>query len=154
MNLIEVGNNLCDEDIEKIENILNLKLPQDYKNFLLKTNGGIPEDEVEFSFIETNLLTNETYNQGSDIHYFYNNDELLSAYNNLTSEKLIQNVYVPIACDSFGNEILMCLENNCNFGSVFFADHESTNPNDSFWSLFKISNSFTEFVNMLKPVEF
>lgn len=56
---------------------------------MLKTNGGMPEDEVEFDFIENGTSDEEEFEQGSDIHYFYDNNEIMESYENLVDEELI-----------------------------------------------------------------
>ena len=154
MKLSEIGEIISEDDIRKLETKLNLKFPTEYKKFLLQNNGGMPEEEVEFSFIEIDVTTRKSFEQGSDIQYFYNTDEMIESYENLVCEELINKTYIPIACDSFGNEILLCLNPNENYGCVFFSDHESTNLDDSFWSVSKIADSFNKFIDMLKPMEF
>lgn len=116
MNLIEVGEKLSNKDIKKMEDALHLDFPQDYKDFLLKTNGGMPEDEVEFDFIESDPSTKEELEQGSDIHYFYDDNEVIESYGNLVDEGLIPAEYLPIACDSFYNQILIYLGKDDNYG--------------------------------------
>lgn len=153
MNLLETGEMITEQDICKWEIKMNFKLPEEYKIFLLENNGGIPEYEVEFSFVEIDLTTKEQYEQGTDIHYFYSIDEIIEIYQNLISEKLIHKNYIPIACDSFGNEILLSLEPNKDNGCVFFANHEMLNLNDSFWITSKITDSFNEFIDKLKQIE-
>ena len=98
---------------------LKLKFTDDYCEFLLNNNGGMPEEEVEFTFFEYDKLDGVLSQQKSDIHYFYNHEEILETYENLISEKLIHITHLPIACDSFGNEILLCLDQNINYGNIF-----------------------------------
>lgn len=154
MNLLEIGEMIIEDDIRKLETKMNLKLPEEYRNFLLQNNGGVPENDVEFSFIELDVVTQENREQGSDIQYFYNVDEMLEAYQNLVDEELIHKNYIPVACDSFGNEILICSDSDENNGCVFFANHEMVNPDGSFWITSKIANSFNEFINILVPIEY
>ena len=110
MKLVEVGEKLSSKDIKEMEGELNLSFPKDYKDFLLKTNGGMPEDEVEFDFIENGTSDEDEFEQGSDIHYFYDDNEIMESYENLVDEELIPDEYLPIACDSFDNQILLCLQ--------------------------------------------
>ena len=44
MNIVGYGNALG-EDIIKFEKEIGFRLPDDYKNFLLTYNGGVPEDK-------------------------------------------------------------------------------------------------------------
>lgn len=152
MKLLEVGEMITEKDIYKIEKKMNLEFPVEYKKFLLRNNGGMPEDEVEFRFAEYNPMTQEKREQGSDIHYFYSIEEITNIYQNLVCEELIHKNYIPIACDSFGNEIL--LGSNKDSIGVFFANHEMLNSNDSFWYISKIADTFDDFMNMLRPIEY
>lgn len=153
MKLVEVGEKLSSKDIKEMEGELNLSFPKDYKDFLLKTNGGMPEDEVEFDFIENGTSDEEEFEQGSDIHYFYDNNEIIESYENLVDEELIPDEYLPIACDSFDNQILLCLGKGDNYGAIYFADAESEESEDSGWVLSKVADSFTAFLGMLRPAE-
>lgn len=77
----------------------------------------------------------------------------MEIYENLISEKLIHITHLPIACDSFGNEILLCLDQNINYGNIFFANHEKLPLEDTYWLLSKVSTSFSDFMNLLKPMD-
>ena len=95
MKLVEVGEKLSSKDIKEMEGELNLSFPKEYKDFLLKTNGGMPEDEVEFDFIENGTSDEDEFEQGSDIHYFYDDNEIMESYENLVDEELIPDEYLP-----------------------------------------------------------
>ena len=50
---------VTNEDINKFEILIGGKLPLDYRNFLLKTNGGIPKNQefiTKDKFIESYLI--------------------------------------------------------------------------------------------------
>lgn len=153
MKLVEVGEKLSSKDIKEMEGELNLSFPKDYKDFLLKTNGGMPEDEVEFDFIENGTSDEDEFEQGSDIHYFYDDNEIMESYENLVDEELIPDEYLPIACDSFDNQILLRLGKGDNYGAIYFADAESEESEDLGWVLSKVADSFTAFLGMLRPSE-
>jgi hypothetical protein len=40
IDIVESQPNICLKDIKKFENLIEAKLPSDYKDFLLKANGG------------------------------------------------------------------------------------------------------------------
>lgn len=148
MQLVNKGEKLTQKDIEVIQKQIGYKLTAEYTEFLLKNNGGEPESEVEFSFIG-----DDGQEQGSDIQYFYNKDELLEAFENLTAEELIAKDYISIATDSFGNEILVYLGEGDNRGNIYFAYVESETEDGS-WYLAKVADSFNEFMGIIKPMEF
>ena len=149
--MVDAGMNLTTEILTEFEKELGVVLPNSYRKFMLKSNGGMPEEEVEFSFIEYNPVAQENCEQGSDIHYFYNIEELINVYQNLVSEELIQKSFIPIACDSFGNEIL--LGTDMDAAGVFFANHEIVNGDNTYWHISKIADTFDGFIDMLKPME-
>lgn len=147
MKLTDIGAPVAEKDLQQLEAELGVILPADYQEFLLLNNGGMPEEDVEFEFIEIDSATGERYDQGSDIQYFYNIDELLEAYQNLTDEGLIEKDSVPIASDSFGNTILLCRD------GVFFVNHEIEVADGETSPASFVASSFNEFINMLKPME-
>ncbi|MBR2886317.1 MAG: SMI1/KNR4 family protein [Clostridia bacterium] len=53
MNFYDSGDILTGDMIAQFENDLNLSLPSDYKSFMLKVNGGTPEDDWMFSFVDS-----------------------------------------------------------------------------------------------------
>ena len=154
MELLEIGKIITEDELNELETKLKLKFPMEYKAFLETNNGGMPKVEVGFHFTEKNIETQETWEQGSDIHYFYSVDEMLEAYDNLVYESSIPNDYIPIACDSFGNNVLLCLNIQKNYGGVFFANHEIENVDNTFGNLSFVSNSFNEFMDSLKEINF
>ena len=80
-------------------------------------------------------------------------EELPEFYENLIGEVLPEDAgYISIACDSCGNDILLCVDNT-NFGRVYFGDHDMLDPETDYLGLSLIANSFTDFVNSLHPFE-
>ena len=152
MKLTEIGRKLSKKDILEMEAKIKLLLPKDYVAFLCETNGGVPEEDVEFSYPATEHECDEEQILGSDVQFFYNDEEAMEAYENLTAEKLIAPAYFPIACDSFGNEILLSLCEK-DYGCVYFADCESETE-DTFWVLAKVANTFSKFVDLLEITDY
>ena len=152
MKLTETGRKRSETDISGIEANLKLLFPKDYTAFLCKTNGGVPEEDVEFSYPAAGPGCEEEQILGSDVQYFYNDTEAMEAYENLTAENLIAPAYFPIACDSFGNEILLSLCEK-DYGCVYFADCENE-TDDTLWMLVKVANTFSEFVDSLEITDY
>ena len=120
------------DEISKIENQYSITIPEQYKNFLLRYNGGYtPKTKFKAKGIS------------SDIKGFYGigavslsvNQEVLSSW---VSQKLF-----PIACDSFGNYIFISLADD-EYGHIFFCDHEKG------MKLSLIAKDFTSFVRVCK----
>ena len=52
MKFYDSGDILTDGMIAQFEKDLNLSLPSDYKSFMIRVNGGTPEDDWVFSFVD------------------------------------------------------------------------------------------------------
>ena len=67
MKLYDSGEKLRREEIEKFENELNIILPNDYIDFILKNNGGTPEEDIVFDYVD--FITSKEL--GTDIREFF-----------------------------------------------------------------------------------
>lgn len=93
------------EEISK----LNLELPDDLQLFLLNYNGGeTPETSFSISTIS------------SDIVAFYGLGDVKYSYSDVEVMRFDNHEYLPIAFDSFGNQIVCSLPD----GNIGFYDHE------------------------------
>ena len=109
MKIIDSGMELTTIIIDKFEKELGVVLPEDYRQFMLKNNGGTPVGNWGFDFVENG--TSES--TGSIISYFeiiYEEntmevDDLKAGYRALLESEQISSDYVPIADDPFGNII-------------------------------------------------
>ena len=137
------------EQINNVETRIGFTLPNDYKNFLLNHNGGIPTPN-EFKFINTN---NESSNSLEDFFHsiFEENGEgnLERKYIYLTNSNRIIGNILPIASDPFGNFVCISLDGE-DKGKVYFWDHELEPEEPSYENLSLIANSFSEFLNNLE----
>ena len=52
MKLFDEGIKITKEDILEFEEKLNTKFPEAYVDFLLESNGGTPEEDLAFDFID------------------------------------------------------------------------------------------------------
>lgn len=119
-------NNHAEMRINDLETKFSTRLPQDYRQFLIKYNGGdTPNKKYKAAKISF------------DLRGFFGFGAVRYSFDNLSdlSDWITQKQF-PIACDSFGNYILISLEN----GAISFADHER-----SFQKSF-VCDSFTTFV--------
>jgi cell wall assembly regulator SMI1 len=136
-----------EESIQRLENEVGYRLPDDYRRFLAEFNGGEP-DPSGFVF-ETNDGPSD-----SAVRYFLTLDsnarhytirEFLSRYRDRIPEGLI-----PIACDSFGNLVLIDLGAKAT-GSVYFWDHEKESMEEPTWeNISPVAASFTAFGQALQ----
>lgn len=127
-----------DDIIEKFEKDNNLKLPESYKKFLLKYNGG-ETYKTEFGNITDikymyGINTNDIYDLSNNLKYEIP-ETLLEKYNLLN-----------IADNVLGDHICIRI-NDPNDDSVWFKYHDSpTKPK-------KIADSFIEFIQKCKSEE-
>jgi hypothetical protein len=152
MNFTRSFTSINENDLIKFENDKCLNLPKEYRNFLLKYNGGYWPEKNSFNFINRA--------DGSDIQYFYGvnlpNKEKESStsldYQAEASGEDFPSKYLAIANDSGGNQILLNLIN----GKVYFWDHEimfdeeEGEDAETFEdNITLISNSFKDFIDGL-----
>src|SRR5689334_10302031 len=96
-----------DEDIRRLESQIGATLPADYREFILKNNGGRPDyDYIAFSTPEGDL-------QDTDVLAFLSldeNDRHYNVFRFLQAYKgRIPRSCLPVACDSGGNLMLLDL---------------------------------------------
>lgn len=102
------------DEVEKLEKHYSISLPEKYKEFLLKYNGG---DTIDATFKIDKV--------SSDIHSFYgfSSANYYSNFKYLIEKGLlddfIDNHYLPIAKDSFGNSILIGIDAK-NYNKIAF----------------------------------
>ena len=144
------------EEIAEFEKLIGAKLPEDYKQFLLKHNGGHPLMDT-FDLLEP---INE-HNLTTCMSWFYAlyegdvcNLSLTFKYSRHYehSKHILTDKYIPIA--SCNSDDLCIVIKGEDYGKVFYFTRDW-----SFWKeeeldrLYLVSNSFTDFINGLKSEE-
>jgi hypothetical protein len=98
------------DKIEAYEDVIATKLPNQLKEFILKYNGG--------------LTPNTSFNANgisSDIKAMYGLGNVEYSMDSIVPIDFGGKRFLPIGCDSFGNEIVM----EITTGEVLFRDHEN-----------------------------
>lgn len=112
-----VGHVIKEIDIDDFENHYSVKLPDEYKQFLLVTNGGIP-NMVYFVKDDSDLVVNFFLSLGSEK---YSLEEYFEDYK--IRENILPIDLLPIGEDAFGN--IICISNNSErYGSIHLWYHE------------------------------
>lgn len=109
MLIVKFGAIDVQEKLEAYEDIIGRKIPSLLRKFLEKYNGG-----------ETPNTQFTIGNIASDIRAFYGLGKVKYSFDKI---KLIKNGggdYLPFACDSFGNELVIDMLS----GAICFLDHE------------------------------
>jgi hypothetical protein len=143
------GRPLSDEDIARLEVRMGTRLPESYRQFLQKNNGGRPP--IHGDGIKIDRLPGEE----TDVQVFFGIDRSIESSNidwNLSMfENRISDQLLPIACDSFGN--LFCLSlSKQDYGSVVYCDFE---PNNQLGGAvyYRVARDFDSFLGEIKSFE-
>jgi hypothetical protein len=148
VNIQPHKNSIGKKEIAQIEAQIKHKLPQEYINFLMKYNAGIPEPNIV-------ALQDSKVSSFSITSFFGINVE---DYNELSNRIKSLNQRIPYGClpfahTEFGN--ILCLNLNDNgYGNVLFWDHEKELLHDhdiDVEHLEFISKSFNEFIDLIRP---
>ena len=107
-----------EDQIVCMEKKYSIIIPIQYKEFLYKYNGGYtPKTKFRVGRIS------------SDIRGFYGVGDVKLSLNSINLREWLGMNLLPIACDSFGNHIVISLDDE-NKGKIFFCDHEKGNKTD------------------------
>jgi len=154
---------LTEEMITKAEKKLGITLPEDYKAFLMRNNGGHTKPEMLFDFFDgtcendnTSVIRRffaiypESVEEGElpcrkDIY-----DDLIYNCLCMRDEEIIPLDIIPIADDPGGNVICMNVSKE-NGGKVYFANHEFEDDDTGYLWMDEIAPSFTAFLEKLYP---
>lgn len=112
MLISKFPNHNVEEKIVDIEKRYKIILPDQYKDFLCKYNGGYtPKTKFKSAKIS------------SDVRGFFGVGDVKLSIDTVGLEEWIEKHVFPVACDSFGNYIVIGLHQN-NSGKIYFCDHE------------------------------
>lgn len=135
--------------IVEIEEYIGLTFPDEYKEHLLKNNGGQCSPNV-FKFNENGNLTKSCVDWFLAIYEgeYDNLKKYIQSYK--IEKKRLPLHILPIAHDPGGN--LICIScNNEDEGFIYFWDHENeidyfTSDDKDYSNLFFVAKSFNEFI--------
>lgn len=136
------------QEIEKFEQLIQSKLPDDYKQFLLKYNGGRPVKNECFKYVET--WDGQSRNTSSGVEWFSSMFNDIKSSNNILKGRLPHEM-LAIADGFCGNIICLCIKGD-NYGKVYYWDHEYEADEDEepwYENVYLIANSFADFINSL-----
>lgn len=154
MELRNSGEPLNIEKLKEFEEKYAVSLPEDYKAFLLKTNGGfIRGFYVTQEFDELDTENNIIRKQQANVQKFFPLNKVAKAYEDILDDPILPPGFLPIANDPFGNNFIICTKQNNDFGSIWFANHELWDKETGFWVYSKISNTFNGFLSSLTIFE-
>ncbi|KFN04741.1 SMI1/KNR4 family protein [Bacillus clarus] len=131
------------EEIQKVEQYFNIKLPDDFVECVKKYDGGYPHPKV-FDVL------GQDENVFSDLLTLHIEDKysIVQNYEGV-KDRLSDKVY-PFARDPFGNLLCFDYRNELQSPTVVFWDHEEE---DMEKAIYPVCSSFTELLNSLRDFE-
>ena len=144
MNLNAFGK-ATEESIEELEEFLGFLLPEDYKEFLSKYNGGT--SKVRYSKFFVKELNHEI---PLDVLYgigVTRTFDLSEGYEEFEEDMLPNSLIIG---DDPGSGLIVLITDSENYG-VYYWDHSFYFPQSSEEeNTYKIADSFKDFINRLK----
>jgi len=135
-------------EVDEFERSHGVTLPPEYRDFLLKSNGGRPAD---------NLVNVPDFDEAAVNHFFglQRGDMYDLRSEGARIEGRIPPGTIAIGDDPGGNLFLLSVDGDSN-GAVFFWDHEDEpvdQPTDwsDFENVYRIADGFDQFLAMLRP---
>lgn len=119
MLISRFDNTNIEEHIIRLEKQYNIVLPEEYKRFLLKYNGG-ETPKTKFRLNKVNSDIKAFYGLGN-VNMHYNFQKLIDNMNIL--EDYIEDDMLPIATTTSGDDIAIAIGSEEN-GSVYFRYHD------------------------------
>lgn len=115
-----------DVRLKEYEKIIGKRLPNQYRQFILKYNGGeTPNTSYKINGVSSDLRV--LYGLGNEKYPL----DLIRTIGNENQE------YLAIGCDSFGNEIFIDIVK----GAIYFGNHENG-------KITKLTSDFKTFINI------
>ena len=120
---------LSENFIQEYENKAQVKLPQDFCEFIKLNNGGRPERELYDTY--------RMKERGIKKFLSFNKDDKESVWMALSLDNNFVGHYAPFAIDNYGNWLVFSKK-----GKVVFYNHEDE-------TIELVANSFSEFLQKL-----
>jgi cell wall assembly regulator SMI1 len=148
-NILEIadqGPKLTEDEIFLFEKKIGMIFPEDYRQFMLLNNGGIPCQDV----IDIKEFPGKT----TDVQVFFRIGGSIESSELLWNISLIKEVYlnkklIPIAGDSSG--AIFCIDiSDKNNADVVFYDWGFLQKNQVYREIYHVANSFYEFIMKMR----
>lgn len=143
---------LSESDIDVFETKNGIRLPESYREFLLKHNGGAPKQDT--------FVLPSHRERKMDVKIFYGIDHpneflQLQWQYDFHHENLIDSAFsdlFPVGNDSFGDPIYLDLSSE-RYGAVIFFDMVPIWKEHTAKDLYVVADTFSAFLNMLYEYE-
>lgn len=140
---------VSEHQILELERRINSPLPDDYKNFLMQHNGGIPHPD-EFCYSENSQRQYATVHYFLAVHDGSYDSIYYCIYMFKEREERVPPNLLPIARDPGGNLICISVSGE-DGGKIYFWEHEeeadlAKGEIADYRNVYFIANSFTDFI--------
>lgn len=143
-NMDTVNEKITLKDITEFENRCNINLPNEYKDFLLRYNGGYPKASTfKISDEYGESVVNKFYGIGNM------KGNLDKVYEILDGE--LPEGFISIGSDPGGNEICIGIDEKY-YGKIYFWIHDMESD-EELSNMFFLADSFTSFFENLYESE-
>ena len=154
VTFFETGKKITDKEIVEIEKKVGYSFPDEYREFLLKHNGG-KCSPCGFVFMENSQQSDDevrSFYAVGGIDGYYDLEEKMDIY--IFDVKRLPDFYIPIAEDDFGN--LICISSDkSDYGCIYFWNHENESDEENYKeNMYFVAKSFNEFINNLKNFDY
>jgi len=146
-------------EIENLQRVLQVQLPEQYRRFLLQYNGGVPDPALNCLYRIPQEFQSQ-FAEGFDlvvVHCFYFVKSPIEACAliglNIDYRGRIPSDTIMIASDPFGDQFLLGVGKE-NTDRIYYWDHDSEGfdpPEDMYHNVAQISPSFERFIDSLEP---
>lgn len=127
---------ISEDDLSNYENTHGISFPQEYRNFLLKYNGGeTPKTNFRLSGVSSDLASfYELWDDGKGME-LHEIEFLVPAF--------LKDYMFPIASNAFGDNIFICVGGQ-EYGKIFFCYHDRSKR------YIKLADNFLAFIQKCK----
>lgn len=156
LKLTDKGPRLDEKRVAAFETRRGVRLPAEYRRFLLRTNGGTPDPEVEFAFTEDGRLSGSVLDQFYILKANADDPNLDEAIETFVDAGRMPPHLLPFAYDQFGNQLCLSLGES-DYGAIYFWNHEREpevgDDPPVFDNLSLVAPGFDAFLELLTVVE-
>lgn len=148
ISFCESGPHLSDADIAMLEKEIKVSLPHEYREFLLRKNGGRPVP----SAFPIDGFENNPFGVIQVFFRISGNVETSNiAWNFETMNGRLPDNLIAIACTGSGDLICLSLYGE-DAGAVLFWDFYNEPPEPSYANVYRIADSFEEFLDRIQEL--
>jgi hypothetical protein len=156
----------AEKRLEEFEVLIEHRLPEDYRLFLLETRGPIDFNKhITYRPIEDSPCYSKGALYGFDVFYGFGEDVSSNKYQIYTllwnyriyNRRMPLEVF-PIGSLPFGDQMCLCYQGKC-VGKIYYWNHDdeqeiSGNIENDYRNMFLIANSFAELFNKMKVTDY